>query len=53
MRHSLVFGRTQRLADPENLYIHVPGFKEILKKGSTKDCRQVAAILITGGKLKI
>ena len=37
----------KRLAAPENLYI--PGIKIILKKIS----RQVAAILIIGGELKI
>ena len=45
-----------RLADPENLYI--PGFKEIIEKNKInskkkKINRQVAAILIIGGKLKI
>ena len=44
-----------RLADPENLYI--PGFKEIIKKKKLcrkkTNYRQVAAILIIGGKLKI
>ena len=40
-----------RLAEPENLYM--PGFKGILKKLSRKKSRQVAAILIIGGKLKI
>ena len=44
-----------RLADPENLYI--PGFKGIIKKknlvAKKKFCRQVAAILIIGGKMKI
>ena len=41
---------TNRLADPENLYI--PGFEGILKKSLKKISRQVAAILIIGGKLK-
>ena len=44
-----------RLADHENLYI--PGFKGIMKKKKLgrkkKFSRQVAAILIIGGKLKI
>ena len=43
-----------RFADPENL--HIPGFKEILKKKNLvekKYSRQVAAILIISGKLKI
>ena len=44
-----------RLADPENIYI--PGFKGIMEKNKikskkTKFSRQVAAILIIGGKLK-
>ena len=42
---------TNRLADHENLYI--PGFKGILKKKLKKISRQVAAILIIGGKLKL
>ena len=42
---------TNRLADPENLYI--PGFKGILKKKVQKQIsRKVVAILIIGGKLK-
>ena len=41
---------TNRLAYPENLYI--PCFKGILKKRRKKSSRQVAAILIIGGKLK-
>ena len=43
-----------RLADPENL--NIPGFKGIMKKKielKKKISRQVAAILIIGGKLKI
>ena len=37
-----------RLADPENIYIGLPGFKGILKKNWL-----VAAILFIGWKLKI
>ena len=45
---------TNSLADPENLYMYIPGFEEILEKKSRKKIsRQVAAILIIGGKLKI
>ena len=42
---------TNRLSDPENLYI--PGFEGILKKKLKKISRQVAAILIIGGKLEM
>ena len=45
---------TNSLADPENLYMYIPGFEEILIKRSWKKInRQVAAILIIGGKLKL
>ena len=42
-----------RLADTENL--HIPGFEGIMKKIESKKkfSRQVAAILIIGGKLQI
>ena len=42
---------TNRLQDPENLYIYQVS-KEFWKKVLKKISRQVAAILIIGGKLK-
>ena len=51
----LKFYNANRLTDPENLYI--PGFKGIIEetkiRSKKKFSRQVAAILIIGGKLKI
>ena len=45
---------TNSLADPENLYMYIPGFEEILKKRCWKIIsRQVTAIFIIGGKLKL
>ena len=42
---------TNRLTDPENLYIHTR-FRGNLKKKSKKISRQVAVILIIGENLK-
>ena len=44
-------GNANTLADPENLYIGLPGFRGIMKKNKSKKNinHQVAA----GGKLKI
>ena len=42
---------TNRLADPENLYIYTKFQENSKKKVLKKISRQVAAILIIGGKL--
>ena len=48
----MVTDNTKRLADPENLYIYTRFQGNSEKKIEKKISRQVAAILIIGGKLK-